>query len=171
MKSLSERRSALMSEARANTEALAAADDARSALSACGDCFASAGSWSTFDTFFGGGMIADHMQNERLDDAAEAARDAQAALHRLAAELRGLSDPISLELPEISNGLKTFDMWLGGFFTDLVIHDKIRASQESLGATLSEVEGVAADLTARSASIDSELGKISAEYEALLTRS
>jgi hypothetical protein len=58
----------------------------------------------------------------------------------LAADIRGLNDQIGLDLPEISDGLKAFDMWLGGFFTGLTIHNKIRASQESVSATQSQVE-------------------------------
>jgi len=169
LRSLSERRSALTAEAKANRDALAAANDAVSALRACGDSFSSAGNWSTYDTFFGGGMVADHMQNKRLDDAAQAAADAEAALQRLAADMHGLQSPATLELPEISDRLKTFDMWFGGFFTDMKIHNKIRASEESVGSTEGQVFGLATDLRSRGTAIDAELGKVNADYEALLT--
>lgn len=169
IQSLSERRSALARESAATKDALAAATDALGAVSECSEWFAKAGSWANADIFFHRGSVVDLMQNDRLDDAAQAASAVQAALHRLSADVEGLD--VSLDLPEISQRLRTFDLWTGGFFTELTIRDGIRTSQKSVSATQREVEEIASDLRTRSASIDAELAKVNAEYEALLASS
>lgn len=108
-------------------EALAAAYAAASALSAAAGELASARSWSTYDTFFGGGMISSMAKYDRLDQATALLVRADRSLHALGTELRdvGMTDVFQLDIPE---GRRFFDVWFDNIFSDWAVRDSIRAA-------------------------------------------
>ncbi|WP_090855059.1 hypothetical protein [Nocardioides lianchengensis] len=80
--------------------------------------------WSTYDTFFGGGMLSSAMKYERVEDAEELLRAADRALKRLSVELAdvGLADTPRLAVEGMT---RTFDVWFDNIFTDWSIRDRI----------------------------------------------
>ena len=133
--SLAQRRGTLLADVREIDEASAAAEQAQVALARVADSLSSAQGWSTYDTFFGGGMVASMVKHDRLDQAAEAAEAAQHALQVLAAELRDIGAEARVQLAEVGVGLRFADVFFDGMFSDWMVAGRIRASQESVAAT------------------------------------
>ncbi len=74
-------------------EAIAAADAATAALWQVDDVLRSASGWSTYDTWFGGGVIASSVKHNRMDEAAQAAAVADQRLAVLHVELADITGP------------------------------------------------------------------------------
>jgi hypothetical protein len=106
------------------------------------ECLGSAGNWSTYDTWFGGGTISSYVKHDRLDKAYVAARMADeslAALRRELADAGGAGAVVpSLDI----DGLTRFiDVWFDDIFTDISVSSRISDAKES---TRSAQHGVAA---------------------------
>jgi len=133
-----------MAELREIDEAIAALDVTTEALERAFATLRSAGGWSTYDTFFGGGLVADLMKHSRIDDSARAFADVNRALERLRIELADIGvGPV--RGVEVSGSLAVFDVVFDNIFSDLMVRDRIaRAREEAveLRVRLSEL-GVA----------------------------
>jgi hypothetical protein len=165
---LVERISTIKARATEISEALAARSDADRALSAAASALSSAGSWSTYDTFFGGGMIADMVKRDHINSATGAIVDAQYAMSVLAAELRDIewSNPRPAA-PEISGTLGTMDLWFDNIFSDWMVRNRISASRQSVADTLQHLAELGGALSARAAAADAELQEAEAHLAAL----
>ena len=86
LEAIAARLGAAREQQREIAEARAAARTAAERLDRAREQLGSAQSWSTYDTFFGGGLITDMMKYDRIDDAARLIRSADDALKRLGAE-------------------------------------------------------------------------------------
>lgn len=139
-------------------EAQNARADADRALSSAASALSSAGSWSTYDTFFGGGMIADMVKRGHVSDATGAIVDAQYAMCVLAAELRDIewSNPRPAA-PQISSTLGSMDLWFDNIFSDWMVRDRISASSQSVSKTLKHLAEVGGSLSAKEAAADADL--------------
>lgn len=89
---LADERGRLAAESRELTEAAHAATEAAQALSRAQASLGSASSWSTYDTFFGGGLISSAIKHSRLDDAAAAAAYADRRLAVMRTELADVQE-------------------------------------------------------------------------------
>jgi hypothetical protein len=140
------------------TEAQSARADADRALSSAASALSSAGSWSTYDTFFGGGMITDMVKRGHVSDATGAIADAQYAMSVLAAELRDIqwSNPRPAA-PQISSTLGTMDFWFDNIFSDWMVRDRISASRQSVAETLRHLAEVGGILAAKAAAANADL--------------
>jgi hypothetical protein len=140
------------------TEAQSARADADRALSSAASALSSAGSWSTYDTFFGGGMIADMVKRGHVSDATGAIADAQYAMVVLAAELRDIewSNPRPAA-PQISSSLGTMDLWFDNIFSDWMVRDRISASRQSVTETLKHLAELGGILAAQAAAAETDL--------------
>ncbi|MFX0538549.1 hypothetical protein ACQBAT_13285 [Ornithinimicrobium sp. Y1847] len=126
-------------------EALEAGHAAHHALEAAWEQLGKAQNWSTYDTFFDGGMLASMMKHDRLDTATELLDRAAEAMQRLSRELAdvdlpGLGAPI---VDQLSRGL---DIWFDNFFTDVMVGQRIKVAREDVGRALAKVEETIATL-------------------------
>jgi hypothetical protein len=117
----------LDAEAREVDEAMVAAAVAGQALGQVEERLGSAGSWSTYDTWFGGGAISSYAKHDRLDQAQRAGRRAEeslAALQRELGDVGGAGAPV----PALGiDGLTRFlDIWFDNIFTDLSVASRIK---------------------------------------------
>lgn len=94
------------------------ADAAERALAEVSDRLGTAANWSTFDTYFDHGMIANAVKYDRLD----------------LAELGG-SEPTPPRL-EISPGFKFADIFFNNIFTDLAVGGQISDAQDNVGRSV-----------------------------------
>jgi hypothetical protein len=167
---LAEERGRLSSEARELAEAAQAARRAGIALGEVRSKLASAGSWSTYDTFLGGGMIASAIKHQRLDDAARAAAVADQQLTILRTELADVAGlPVDAPRLAISDTTRFFDVWFDNIFTDLRVRDHIRQAQGRVSAAAARVEQVGSQLTAQLRASNARLAEIEAERASLLS--
>ena len=144
-----------------------ASDDADAAVQALGgvqDRLGSAASWSTFDTYFDHGMVGNAIKHDRIDQAAEAARTADARLAALRADLAELGgyEPTTPRL-EVSAGFKFADIFFNNIFTDLAVGQRIRDARanvdqaaQRVGALRDQLKDQIGTLTERLAAMDSE---------------
>lgn len=156
------RASAVDAEIRELDEALAAGQQAAAALSAAAGELGSARGWSTYDTFFGGGMISSAIKHDRIDRATATLRGADEALRRLGLELRdvGMTDLRGLDIPEMR---RMFDIWFDNIFSDLGVRqailrasDQVDAVRHRVGIVVTELEGRRESAAGRRATIDRE---------------
>ena len=168
---LADERGRLMAELKETVEAVRAADAATAALSDVEDMLRSASGWSTYDTWFGGGMISSSVKHDRMDEAAQAAAIADQRLAVLRFELADVTGPALGTAPQLalSGGTKFVDVWFDNFFTDLAVADRIRQAQQQVTDSAEIVERLRGRLTARARAAQGRLAAIEAERERLLT--
>jgi hypothetical protein len=167
---LADERGRLTAEVSAMHDAqqLAAAADA--ALARARDRLGSASSWSTYDTYFGGGMIASVVKHQRMDEAAQAAAEADRCLAALRTELVDAArlDPTAPQLV-VSAGLKLTDIMFNNIFTDLAVGHQIRQAQATVDNSVQLVGDIRTQLTRSIAAAKERLSAIEAQRQGLIT--
>ena len=140
---LATQRGVLDDEAREVDEAMAAAASAGLALARVEECLGSAGSWSTYDTWFGGGTISNYIKHDRLDKAWVAARMADESLEGLRRELADVGGAGAV-VPSLDiDGLTRFlDIWFDNIFTDLTVSSRIKDAEATVGEAQRAVAAV-----------------------------
>jgi hypothetical protein len=168
---LADEQGRLTAELKETGEAISAADGATAALASVQEVLRSASGWSTYDTWFGGGMIASSVKHDRMDEAAQAAAVADQRLATLRFELADITGPALGTAPQLalSGGTKFADVWFDNFFTDLAVADRIRQAQQQVTDSAEIVERLQGRLTARASAAQARLAAIEAERERLLT--
>ncbi len=139
---LAEERGRLEAELKEATEAIEAADAARSALTDVQRSLDSAEGWSAYDTWFGGGLIASSIKHDRMDSAAQAAAEADRRLAVLRSELTDVNEASVIAPLPVGSGLRFADVWLDNFFTDLSVDSRIKEAVQNAGRAMRQVEEV-----------------------------
>ncbi len=168
---LAEERGRLAAELRELRRATRDADAAGQALAEVDDRLGTAANWSTFDTYFDHGMIANAIKHDRIDQAAQAAREADRRLGALRsdlAELGGL-EPTAPRL-EISSGFRFADIFFNNFFTDLAVGRQIRDAQDTVDRSVEQVRALRDRLGDQKDWVTERLGAMDAERGRLLAR-
>jgi hypothetical protein len=168
---LAEQRGRLTAEL---TELHRASSDAGAAVQALTDVqdrLGTAASWSAFDTYLDHGMIANAVKHDRIDQAAQAAREADQRLARLRSDLAdlGASEPTAPKL-EISAGFRFADIFFNNIFTDLAVSQQIRNAQDNVDQSLRQVSALQDRLKDQIGTVTNQLGAVSAERQQLLTQ-
>lgn len=126
-------------ELREIEQARTAGRSALQGLLAAQQTLSSAGSWSTWDTFGGGGMLSSVMKHERLDEARQRLRVAGEGLTRFTRELDDLRMP-GISLPEFSDVVRGVDIWWDNVGIDLLVADQIRRTRRAVDEAVARVE-------------------------------
>src|SRR5262245_112553 len=167
---LAEERGRLGAEQREVSEALAAADAALRALAAVREKLGSASGWSTYDTFFGGGMLSSTIKHHRMDEAAQAAAYADRCIAALRTELADVSG-LGVTAPQLAmDGLVRFvDIWFDNIFTDLAVRNRIQQAKENVARAGRIVTDIRERLTQRGVEAQKRLSAIDSSRQAFLT--
>jgi hypothetical protein len=138
--SLAEERGRLTAELGELRRAVDDADAAGEALAEVRDRLGTAADWSAFDTYFAHGIIANSIKHDRIDQAAEAAREADERLAALRFDLAALGDsePAAPRL-EIGAGFRFADIFFNNIFTDLAVGRRIRDAQDGVDRSTQQV--------------------------------
>lgn len=161
---------AVRAEAVEVDEAAAAGRRAVTELDRARDQLGSADSWSAYDTWFGGGMIASSIKHDRLDGAADRIRDAQAALAEFARELSDVREVARLRADlGISPTTRTFDVWFDNVFSDLSVRSRIKASLADVDGAAAAVRAALTEVTARGQALRAREDELRRERDALLS--
>ncbi len=152
---------------RAREDAGAAAQ----ALAEVQDRLGTAANWSTFDTYLDHGMIANSIKHDRIDQAAQAAREADRRLAALRTDLAdlGAAEPTAPRL-EISSGFRFADIFFNNIFTDLAVGRQIRDAQDNVGQSVQQVDALRVRLRAQIRAVTGRLDAMAAERQQLLTQ-
>jgi hypothetical protein len=167
---LADERGRLTGELREIGEAVGAAGMAREALARVQDRLGSAENWSTYDTFFGGGMISSAVKQSRLDEAAAAAAHADRCLAALRTELADVGG-VALTAPQLAmDGTTRFlDVWFDNIFTDLAVRDQIKQAQHNLARSAQLVDQVYGRLQQRATEARGRIDQLEVDRRSLLT--
>jgi hypothetical protein len=169
---LATKRGVMEAESREVDEAMAAAAVAEQALRQVAESLGSAGSWSTYDTWFGGGTISSYVKHDRLDQAQRAARQAEeslAALRRELADVGGATEVVpALGITELTRFL---DIWFDNIVTDLSVSSRINDAKATTAAAQRAVAAVQRSLRDRRASLHAQSADLSTRRTELLSGS
>jgi hypothetical protein len=151
-----------------------AGDDAGAAglaLADVQDRLGTAANWSTFDTYFDHGMVANAIKHDRIDQAAQAASTADQRLAALRSDLAELGgyEPTAPRL-EISGGFKFADIFFNNIFTDLAVGRQIRDAQDNVDRSLQQVQALQDQLKEQTGTVTERLDALDAERQQLLTQ-
>ncbi len=166
---LAEERGTVSAELKETEEALAAATSALEALGRVDSLLSSASSWSTYDTFFGGGVISSSIKHSRLDEAARAANAADHALTKLRSELADVQGGAAV-MPGLAIGEFTrfADVWFDNIFSDLSVRGRIKDAQANVEELIRKVRQLHARLDARRTTCQQRLKANEAELSRIL---
>ncbi|MCA5894419.1 hypothetical protein LEP48_13835 [Isoptericola sp. NEAU-Y5] len=164
---LAERAGALRAQQVEIAEAQTAALRAQAALDAAAGHLRSADGWSTYDTFFDGGMLASMVKHDKLDRAAELLRQADAALQHLSVELGDLGER-GVGGVGIDGLTRTLDVWFDNIFTDWSVRNRIAEAIDRVRAATTAVQSVRGRLDAREGDAAVALRGLAARREAVL---
>lgn len=114
---------AVAAERKEVAEAAGAAATAAGSLAEAARHLHSADGWATYDTFFGGGFVADLVKHDKLDKAAALMRRADLDLRLLAAELGDLGEQ-GVGGVGVDGLTSVFD-WMDNIFGDWAVKDRI----------------------------------------------
>jgi hypothetical protein len=101
--------------------------------------FSSAKGWSTYDTFFGGGLIADLAKYNKLDNANKFVSRISAATKDMKKELKDVEMTLEHNLEIISGSEQFFDIAFDNIFSDWSIRGKIEKNLEAMNRYYEEL--------------------------------
>ncbi|HBW12455.1 MAG TPA: hypothetical protein DEF30_01360 [Proteiniclasticum sp.] len=104
--------------------------------------FLSARGWSTYDTFFGGGLLADLAKYNRLDEANKAISKISAASKEMKKELRDVEMTLEHNLETVSGSDQFFDIAFDNIFSDWSIRGKIETNLSAMNQYLDELKKI-----------------------------
>lgn len=167
---IAERRGELKARDKEAREAHAAGRSALNLLDQARQLLGSAESWSTWDTFAGGGMLSDIAKYNKMDDATEVLHRADVALGAFSRELAdvGLA---AVRGVQIDNMTRTFDIFFDNIFTDMAVRARIQDASAKVAEAGQSVRQVLAQLEQTGRDITSELADLDAQRAQLLTGS
>src|SRR5690606_15613549 len=95
--------------------------------------------WSTYDTFFGGGLIADLAKYNKLDNANKFVSRISAATKDMKKELKDVEMTLEHNLEIISGSEQFFDIAFDNIFSDWSIRGKIEKNLEAMNRYYEEL--------------------------------
>ncbi|MEU4325899.1 hypothetical protein [Nonomuraea dietziae] len=121
---------------------------------------------STWD-MFGGGVLADSIERNRLQQADEAAWRAQRALDVFARELADVGVMANPRLPEVDTRWFV-DTFFDNIVTDVMKHHRITGTHDAVAQAAQWVEETVASISRRTAELSSECALLQARRDELL---
>jgi prefoldin subunit 5 len=115
-------------------------------------------------------MIGNAVTHERIDEAAQAAAEADRQLAVLRTDLTDIASlkPTGPQL-QVGAGLKFADIFFNSIFTDLAVDHQIRQAQDNIDRSIQLVGGVRTRLADQIARAQAKLTAIEAQRQELLT--
>jgi hypothetical protein len=116
-------------------------------------------------------MIANSIKHDRIDQAAQAAREADQRLAGLRSDLAELSgfEPTAPRL-EVSAGFRFVDVFFNTIFSDLAVGRQIRDAKDNVRRSAEQVGAVRERLDDQIDAVTRQLAAMDEERERLLTR-
>ena len=164
---IAERRGELEALDREAREAHDAGRVAHELLTQASAMLGSAGSWSTWDAFGGGGLLTDMMKYEKVDRATELLRRADLALAAFSRELADVHLP-EVRGVQVDQMMRTFDVWFDNIFSDMAVRSRIQDAAARVGQALGQVEQALGALDRKGRDLARERAALDVRREELL---
>ncbi|MGH3330556.1 MAG: hypothetical protein ACRDPJ_04535 [Nocardioidaceae bacterium] len=165
---IAERRGTLLAQDKEAREAFAAGAAARDLLTHAQELLGSAQSWSTWDTFGGGGLLSDMAKYDKIDQATEVLRRADLALTSFSQELADVGLP-AMGSVRIDDMTRAFDIFFDNIFSDMAVRSRIQNAGRQVEDSLRAVHAVLSGLGSKGQEIAQELAQLDARREAMLS--
>lgn len=124
--------------------------------------------WGTWD-LFGGGMVADMVKHQKIDEAEAYLHQAQRCMREFQKELLDVQETVVVDI-NISGMLKFADFFFDGFIADYMVQGKIQRSLEQAKSHLARVTSILNKLDSQSEEKKRELEAIQREKQELVER-
>lgn len=158
-----------LTAARTETEeAYAAGQQAAALVEQAIDLLGKAESWSTFDTFLGGGLMTDMMKYQRMDEAADLLHRADVALGNFSRELADVGIA-AIGGVQVDGMTRTFDVFFDNIFSDLAVRSRIQDAGRQAETAGQAVRQALQQLEKTSRDIASQLSELDARRADLLS--
>jgi hypothetical protein len=164
---LARRRGVLAAEDTEGREAYAAGARAHQLLQGAEELLSAAESWSTWDTFGGGGLLTDMVKYDKLDRVADVLRQADLALGAYTRELADLR-LAGVGTVGVDGLTRTFDVFFDNLFTDWAVRSRIQETRRRVVAALDAVALTQRRLSDRGRAIADERAALDRERETVL---
>jgi hypothetical protein len=102
--------------------------------------FESARGWSTYDTFFRGGLIADIAKYSKIDEANEVVSRISSSTQIMIKELRDVDLAFHENMDTVGQGERFFDIAFDNIFSDLNVRSKIQNNLSSINRYIIQLE-------------------------------
>ncbi len=165
---IAERRGMLLAQDKEAREAFAAGAAARDLLTHAQELLGSAQSWSTWDTFGGGGLLSDMAKYDKIDQATEVLRRADLALTSFSQELADVGLP-AMGSVRIDDMTRAFDIFFDNIFSDMAVRSRIQNAGRQVEDSLRAVHAVLSGLGSKGQEIAQELAQLDARREEMLS--
>ena len=166
---LAARRGTLLAQDRELAEAHAAGRQALEHLGHAADLLGSARSWSTWDTFGGGGLVTDLMKYDRIDQATAALRNADLALKAFSRELADV-DMSQVRGVEVTPMMRTFDVFFDNIFSDFSVRARVQEAAQRTATATESVRAALDEVSRRGHAVRQEIAALDRDREDLLLR-
>lgn len=168
LEDLSERLVKERAKAKEIREALDAANGAMASLERVLDCLNRASGWGVWD-ILGGGFLSTAVKHSHLDDAKDAANQAQYQLRRLERELKDVGTIMHLNI-DVGSFARFADFFFDGLIADWVVQSRISRAEENARRVLRQVENVRRRLERAFEESRKEIESITRERQQLIGR-
>ncbi|KOS62563.1 hypothetical protein FJQ98_17890 [Lysinibacillus agricola] len=149
-------------------EAVDAGEAALTKLGQAAESLHSANGYSTWDTFFGGGLIATSLKHDALDKTENYLHNAQITLQRFHNELLDVHDISTKSLQVETDGFVKFaDYFFDDVFSAWSVHSKISTAREQVSRVQDDVHNTILRLQDKHNKADNYLQSLQKEKEAV----
>ena len=167
---IAEQRGELLARDGEAAEAQSAGHEASTLLGQALSLLGSAESYSTWDTFLGGGMLSDMAKYNKMDQATDALHRADVALARFSRELADVGHR-AVGAVAVDGLTRTFDVFFDNIFSDMAVRSRIQDAALRADQTARAVNEALARLDATRAEVAGQLEELGVRRDALLTGS
>lgn len=122
--------------------------------------FESARGWSTYDTFFRGGLLADIAKYSKIDEANNAVSRISSSSNIMNKELRDVDLTFHENMDNIGQGERIFDIAFDNIFSDWNVRSKIQNNLSSLNLYISKLESTLRILDNKLSEVNHHLEKL-----------
>lgn len=150
-------------------EAIHAGKIAANAITLASQSLADAKSYSTWDTFFGGGIIITALKHGKLDESNASIHEAQIALQRFQNELLDIQNMSkkSIEI-EVDGFVKFADYFFDDIFSAWSVHSKIATATDQLRRVQDDISNTLYELESKFAITKEKETEIEKHIQAIL---
>ncbi|MEQ7010758.1 hypothetical protein ABN028_31715 [Actinopolymorpha sp. B17G11] len=168
LEDIARQRGALIAARKETAEAYAAGKAASTLVEQAVEVLGKAESWSTFDTFLGGGLVTDMMKYNRMDEATDLLHRADVALGDFSRELADVGIA-AIGGVQVDGMTRTFDVFFDNIFSDLAVRSRIQEAGRRAETASKAVRQALQQLEKTSRDIAGQLGELDARRDHLLS--
>lgn len=149
-------------------EAIVAGKAARATITKTLKHLDSAKGWSTYDTFFGGGLFATAMKHDALDASEQTMHELQSALERFSRELADVQEIVQELHVDRGSLIQFADYFLDDIFSEWTMHGRINDSLNQVKGLDKEISQLITHMTTKMEQLGERLEEVGEKRRQLI---